>query len=340
MSDNNRNRSSSYNSDENWNQQQEGRYDQQQHNQFGQQYRNQRGNVNYDRDNDRDRNRNQDRDYGSVSYGGSSYGYAGSNQQSSGNFGAGYSDDYNEYNQGNSYGSSYNRNQGQQGGQWGQSGQHNQQGQYGRRDRDDYTSNYGNQDRNYSGGYDSSANYGSNYGGSGGYGNSGNYGGNQNYGNAQSGYSGRNYGTYEPNRGNSGNQHDDRNWWDKTRDEVSSWFGDEDAERRRRRDQVASGAHRGKGPRDYRRSDERILEDVCDRLSDDSFIDASEIDVKVSGSEVVLTGSVDSREAKRRAEDLAESISGVTNVQNNLKVSGRNEPGGLRSSGDSKSYRE
>jgi hypothetical protein len=42
--------------------------------------------------------------------------------------------------------------------------------------------------------------------------------------------------------------------------------------------------------------------------------------VEVSGREVTLSGQVDSRMAKRRAEDIAESVSGVTHVQNNLRV--------------------
>ncbi len=47
---------------------------------------------------------------------------------------------------------------------------------------------------------------------------------------------------------------------DKTRDEVSSWFGDGDAARRRRMDEIRD--HRGKGPKNYQRSSERIKEDV------------------------------------------------------------------------------
>jgi len=121
-------------------------------------------------------------------------------------------------------------------------------------------------------------------------------------------------------RNHEGNRrNEDRGWWDKTKDEVSSWFGDEDAERRRNRDEMRS--NRGRGPKNYQRSEERIREDVCDRLSDDYLIDASEIDIKVNGSEVVLTGTVDSRNEKRRAEDVAESVSVVTNVQNQLRVS-------------------
>ena len=80
------------------------------------------------------------------------------------------------------------------------------------------------------------------------------------------------------------------------------------------------GAHRGKGPKNYRRSDERIREDVCDRLTDDDQVDASEIDVKVEDCEVTLTGSLPSRHMKRRAEDLAERVTGVRDVHNQLRV--------------------
>ena len=88
-------------------------------------------------------------------------------------------------------------------------------------------------------------------------------------------------------------------------------------------DTNSQGEHRGKGPKDYKRSDDRIREDVCDRLSDDGRIDASNIDVRVSGNEVILSGSVDSKDVKRRAEDVAESVSGVSNVQNQLRVGNR-----------------
>lgn len=81
-----------------------------------------------------------------------------------------------------------------------------------------------------------------------------------------------------------------------------------------------SGQHRGRGPRGYRRSDERIREDVCDCLSDDDRLDASNIDVIVKEGEVQLSGSVTSREDKRRAESLVECISGVKEVQNGIRV--------------------
>lgn len=87
------------------------------------------------------------------------------------------------------------------------------------------------------------------------------------------------------------------------------------------------GPHRGRGPRGYSRSDERIREDVNDCLCDDPFIDASDVDVQVSKGEVTLSGTVDSREAKRRAEDLIENISGVRECQNHLRIKREQEAG-------------
>ena len=112
---------------------------------------------------------------------------------------------------------------------------------------------------------------------------------------------------------------DNRGWWDRASDEVASWFGDEEAERRRHMDQQRD-ERRGRGPKGYRRSDERIKEDVNDRLSDDYYIDASDVEVMVQNTEVTLTGTVPSRRDKRRAEDIADSVSGVTNVENRLRV--------------------
>lgn len=123
------------------------------------------------------------------------------------------------------------------------------------------------------------------------------------------------YGRGAGNRPARGN---DRDFWDRASDEVASWFGDDDAARRRRRDERED--HRGRGPKGYTRSDDRIREDVSDALSDDSMVDASDISVTVSGSEVTLNGTVQNRSAKRRAEDCADNVSGVKHVQNNLRV--------------------
>ncbi len=85
--------------------------------------------------------------------------------------------------------------------------------------------------------------------------------------------------------------------------------------------------HKGKGPKGYKRADERIQDDINDRLTDDSQLDASEIEVTVTNGEVKLSGTVDSRDAKRRAEDLTEAISGVSNVENSIRVKQDKEMG-------------
>lgn len=79
--------------------------------------------------------------------------------------------------------------------------------------------------------------------------------------------------------------------------------------------------HRGKGPKGYRRSDERIQEELNERLTDDHEIDASDIEVSVAEGIVTLSGSVSSRAEKRAAEDLAESVSGVRDVINTIRLS-------------------
>jgi hypothetical protein len=91
--------------------------------------------------------------------------------------------------------------------------------------------------------------------------------------------------------------------------DPSAWYGE--------------GRYRGVGPKGYVRSDERIREIVCDDLMDDPWLDASRIEVTVKDGEVTLQGSVDSRDAKRLAEDLVERAGGVKQVQNNLRVERR-----------------
>ena len=114
---------------------------------------------------------------------------------------------------------------------------------------------------------------------------------------------------------------ENRGFFARAGDEIASWFGDEDAARRREQD------YRGHGPSDYTRSDERIREDVNDKLTDDPRVDARKISVKVDKGEVTLSGTVSSREAKRRAEDAVDRISGVKHVQNNLRVEERSQSG-------------
>lgn len=80
------------------------------------------------------------------------------------------------------------------------------------------------------------------------------------------------------------------------------------------------GPHYGKGPQNFKRSDERLKELVCEALWQDDQIDASALTVEVSQSEVTLAGIVDDRATKRMAEDCAASIAGIRDVHNQLRV--------------------
>jgi hypothetical protein len=81
------------------------------------------------------------------------------------------------------------------------------------------------------------------------------------------------------------------------------------------------GPFSGRGPRGYKRDDERIREDICEFLTDDGFVDAGDIEVIVQDGEVTLRGHVQGRDEKRRAEDLAVQIAGVVDVHNRLRLS-------------------
>jgi len=133
--------------------------------------------------------------------------------------------------------------------------------------------------------------YGSNQINSGDYGNQGRMG---TYGNQSSGQSMGGYG------GGSESQYGQSNWR-----------------------QQQQGRFSGRGPKGYQRSDDRIKEDVCERLTHHGDLDASEIEVQVRSGEVTLTGSVDERNAKRMAEELAENVSGVKDVHNQIRVQDR-----------------
>ena len=92
------------------------------------------------------------------------------------------------------------------------------------------------------------------------------------------------------------------------------------------------GRFTGRGPKGYTRSDERIREDVSDRLEQHGEIDASEIEVRVANGEVTLEGTVEDRWMKRMAEDLVEDCPGVKQVNNRIRIQGNGGERGLSSS--------
>jgi hypothetical protein len=90
----------------------------------------------------------------------------------------------------------------------------------------------------------------------------------------------------------------------------------------------------GKAPKGYTRSDERIREDICERLMVSPY-DSSDVEVSVSRGEVTLTGTVRSRPDKWGIEDVAEAILGVQDVHNQIRVNrGEGQTSGTTLAGD------
>ena len=100
-------------------------------------------------------------------------------------------------------------------------------------------------------------------------------------------------------------------------------FADSGDDRYRDEGQRAHGRFRGHGPKGYRRSDERITEDLNERLTEDPLLDASGITVEVREGVATLKGSVESRWMKHRAEDIVDACSGVHDVRNEIRVAGK-----------------
>ncbi|MGH7272507.1 MAG: BON domain-containing protein [Polyangiaceae bacterium] len=80
------------------------------------------------------------------------------------------------------------------------------------------------------------------------------------------------------------------------------------------------GRYTGRGPRGYHRSDERIYEDVCEMLTRNGAIDASDVVVTVKQGKVVLSGTIATRTQSHVAEGVAGETFGVVEVQNSLCV--------------------
>jgi hypothetical protein len=76
----------------------------------------------------------------------------------------------------------------------------------------------------------------------------------------------------------------------------------------------------GFGPHGYKRSDDRIYEDVCETLMRHKEIDATNIGVKVEEGVVYLTGKVNTRKMKKISELITEDLPGVKDVSNELTV--------------------
>lgn len=85
-------------------------------------------------------------------------------------------------------------------------------------------------------------------------------------------------------------------------------------------EQLSEISYRGRGPKGYTRADELLKEIICEQLTDNPFIDASDVSVDVEKGEVTLRGTVRDRRQKYAIEDLIADVSGVNEIHNYLSV--------------------
>lgn len=86
-----------------------------------------------------------------------------------------------------------------------------------------------------------------------------------------------------------------------------------------------AASHRGRGPRSFSRTDERLHELVCELLAEDHDVDASEVEVSVRDGVVLLEGTVPERRMAYIAEEIAASVNGVREVDNRLRATPERE---------------
>lgn len=109
-----------------------------------------------------------------------------------------------------------------------------------------------------------------------------------------------------------------------------------------RRDYRAGGGGAGRarrryppGPKGYQRSDERMKEDISERLYRAYHVDSSEVTVEVRGGKVTLEGMVPSRHMKHAIEDMVDDCPGVMEIDNRIRVAGPNYQGSSPTSASS-----
>jgi osmotically-inducible protein OsmY len=81
-----------------------------------------------------------------------------------------------------------------------------------------------------------------------------------------------------------------------------------------------NGLMRPRGPKGYKRSDERICEDICEHLMDIGDIDSTDVEVRVDSACVKLQGTVPERWMKFEIENIAATTLGVEDVANDISV--------------------
>jgi len=139
-------------------------------------------------------------------------------------------------------------------------------------------------------------------------------------------------------------------WGDGSRSEhlpLEGEYSDESSlsyEDQIRRDYRAGGSGGGRarrryppGPKGYQRSDERMKEDISERLYGAYHVDSSEVTVEVRAGKVTLEGMVPSRHMKHAIEDMVDGCPGVMEIDNRIRVASPHYQGSSQSQSGSQS---
>lgn len=109
-------------------------------------------------------------------------------------------------------------------------------------------------------------------------------------------------------------------WQDERLEREAYDYGNDSGDGGMREEWGAPARRRPAGPRNYRRDDDRIHDEVCNRLARDDELDVSDVEVRVQEGVVTLEGKVNDRRTKYDIEDIAERVFGVQDVINHIRV--------------------
>jgi osmotically-inducible protein OsmY len=84
----------------------------------------------------------------------------------------------------------------------------------------------------------------------------------------------------------------------------------------------APGGQRKKrtGPKNYQRSDERLKEQIIERLMESSSVDIGNLECEVKDGVVTLSGTVETRSDRYQIENVVDDVWGVKDIANNMRV--------------------
>ena len=83
---------------------------------------------------------------------------------------------------------------------------------------------------------------------------------------------------------------------------------------------MSDGEHKGAAPKSEKIENDPVSAAVHDALTEEPWLDATDIHVEVSGGVVTLTGTAPSEDGVARAGKTAAEVNGVSEVMNLLTV--------------------